>query len=92
MGFGELIFIMLFALILFGPEDLPRVARAVGKTVYELRNATGVVTKEFEKYVQTAENVKTDVTNRIQVDQSTAVTVSDNDSQNTDDVVQEKSS
>ena len=29
MGFSELIFLMAIALILFGPEELPRVARTI---------------------------------------------------------------
>ncbi|MDR3542039.1 MAG: twin-arginine translocase TatA/TatE family subunit [Desulfosporosinus sp.] len=48
MGFTEIIFIMAIALILFGPEDLPDIARTMGKVVFEIRKATSELTKEFQ--------------------------------------------
>lgn len=48
MSFGELIFLMALALILFGPEDLPVVARTVGRVIFELRKATADLTREFQ--------------------------------------------
>lgn len=92
MGFGEIILLMAFALILFGPEELPRVARTVGKTVYELRHATGAVTKELEKYVQTAGNVQPGNANQRQIDLDRTVPFSDGDSPKVDDTVKDKNS
>lgn len=39
LGFGEIIVILIIALIFFGPDKLPDVARTLGKTVAELRRA-----------------------------------------------------
>ncbi len=53
MGFGEIIFILAVALILFGPEDLPKVARVIGKLIYETRKLTHDFTKEFQNFIET---------------------------------------
>lgn len=52
MGFSEIILLMAIALILFGPEDLPEIARTVGKIVYEVRKATSELTSSFTDVVQ----------------------------------------
>lgn len=57
MSFSELLILMVIALILFGPEDLPDVARAVGRIVYEIKKMTNEVTKEFQDAVNTPANV-----------------------------------
>ena len=38
IGFAELILIMLVAFIIVGPQDLPKVARALGRAVKWIRN------------------------------------------------------
>ncbi|MEM8959979.1 MAG: twin-arginine translocase TatA/TatE family subunit [Acidobacteriota bacterium] len=40
LGFPELLFIMLLALLLFGPRELPKIGRTLGKGMAELRKAT----------------------------------------------------
>lgn len=53
IGFPELVLIIVIALIVFGPEKLPELARAMGKALAEFRRATdGVkdtVTREVRK-------------------------------------------
>ncbi|MGE4271704.1 MAG: twin-arginine translocase TatA/TatE family subunit [Desulfitobacterium sp.] len=56
MSFNELIVLMVIALVLFGPEDLPDVARAVGKVVFEIKKIAGDMTKEFQDVVNTPSN------------------------------------
>ena len=53
MGFSEILLIMVIALILFGPEDLPDIARTIGKVVFEIRKATHELTKEFQNSMDT---------------------------------------
>ena len=52
MGF-EIILILAIALILFGPEDLPDIARTIGKVVFEIRKATQELTREFQDSMDT---------------------------------------
>ncbi len=39
LGFGEILFILLLALLFFGPKKLPEIGRAIGKAVREFRRA-----------------------------------------------------
>ena len=48
MGISEIFLILVIALILFGPEDLPDIARTIGKAVFEIRKATQELTREFQ--------------------------------------------
>jgi len=57
MGISEILIIMAIALILFGPEDLPDIARTIGKVVFEIRKATNELTKEFQNSMYTPTNV-----------------------------------
>lgn len=57
MGFSEIFLIMAVALILFGPEDLPDIARTIGKVVFEIRKATNDLTKEFQNSMDTPNNI-----------------------------------
>lgn len=59
MGFSEILFIMVIALILFGPEDLPDIARTIGKVIFEIRKATNDMTKEFQSSMDTPNNILT---------------------------------
>ena len=52
MGTGEILLILVLALIIWGPGRLPEIARTLGKTVRAFKKAsfdlTAVVTKEIE--------------------------------------------
>lgn len=52
LGFGELILILIIALIFIGPKKLPEVAKGLGKGLREFQNAT----KGFSDQLQ--ENIK----------------------------------
>lgn len=49
----EILIILAIALILFGPEDLPDIARTIGKVVFEIRKATNEMGKEFKNSMDT---------------------------------------
>ena len=61
IGAGELIFIMVAALLVLGPQRLPEFARAIGKFVREFRRQTDdvrtVVEREFYKMDQEIHDV-----------------------------------
>ncbi len=52
IGTGELLLILIVALIIWGPGRLPEIARTLGKTVRALRKAssdfTSTITKEID--------------------------------------------
>jgi len=49
LGPGELLLILAIALIVFGPRRLPEIARALGKSIREFRQASGQFTEEISK-------------------------------------------
>jgi sec-independent protein translocase protein TatA/sec-independent protein translocase protein TatB len=57
VSFNELIILMVIALILFGPEDLPDVARAIGRIVFEIKKILADVTREFQDVAKTPSNL-----------------------------------
>lgn len=48
---GELLFLMIVGLILFGPEELPKIARSVGRLIYEFKKAASDVQHEMRNSV-----------------------------------------
>jgi len=44
----EILVVAVVALIVFGPEKLPEIARSLGKAASELRRVAGEVRSEFE--------------------------------------------
>ena len=49
IGGGELMFIIFIALMLFGSDKIPDVARALGKGMAQLKNATNEIKSEMQK-------------------------------------------
>jgi sec-independent protein translocase protein TatB len=47
LGFSEIVVLAVLALILLGPDQLPSVARKVGKFVNELKRTTDGIKEEF---------------------------------------------
>jgi sec-independent protein translocase protein TatA len=48
IGFGEIVIVLLFALIIFGPKRLPEMGRTVGKGLKEFRKAAADLRQELE--------------------------------------------
>ena len=46
-GPAEMLVIVIFALLVFGPRRLPEIARSVGKAVREFKKATSEFTQEL---------------------------------------------
>jgi len=57
MSLTEITLIAFVALILFGPEDLPVVARTLGKIMWQVRRYTSELSKEFQNALETPTNV-----------------------------------
>jgi len=53
MSFTEIALILFVALVLFGPEDLPVIARTLGKIVGQIRRYSNELTKEFKEAINT---------------------------------------
>ncbi|WP_333599406.1 twin-arginine translocase TatA/TatE family subunit [Flavobacterium sp.] len=49
IGGGEIIFIIFIALMLFGSEKVPDIARTLGKIMAQLKNATNEIKSEIQK-------------------------------------------
>ena len=49
IGGGELIFIIFIALMLFGSDKIPDIARTLGKAMAQLKNATNEIKSEIQK-------------------------------------------
>ena len=52
IGGGELFFIILVVLMLFGSDKIPDIARALGKGMAQLKNATNEIKSEIQKGAQ----------------------------------------
>jgi sec-independent protein translocase protein TatA len=48
---GEIIFILIAVLLLFGANKIPELARGLGKGIREIKNATGEIQNEITKGV-----------------------------------------
>jgi sec-independent protein translocase protein TatA len=48
LGFGEILIILVIALIIFGPRRLPEMGRTIGRSLREFRRATSELRAEIE--------------------------------------------
>jgi len=55
LGFPEMIFIFLVALLIFGPRKLPELGRQVGKAMAEFKRASNEFKSQFENEVRQLE-------------------------------------
>jgi sec-independent protein translocase protein TatB len=58
LGIGEIVIILVLALILFGPKKLPEVAKQLGKGMRDFQKATEDLKGQFEKEFYTDEAKK----------------------------------
>ena len=52
IGGGEIVFIILVILMLFGSDKIPEIARTLGKIIAQLKNATNDIKSEIQKGVE----------------------------------------
>ena len=54
LGPTELIVILIIALVIFGPKQLPKIGQSVGEAMRSFRDSTDKVTEEVAKTVESA--------------------------------------
>ncbi len=59
LGFTEILFILLLALLLFGPKRLPELGRHIGRGLAEFRRASNDLRATIEDEVHTLEREAT---------------------------------
>ncbi len=64
IGFPELLIIVAIALIVFGPNKLPELARAFGKAMREFKKATEEVKESFQAETKDLEEFKQTLTDK----------------------------
>ena len=52
MGAGEIILILVVAMIIFGPGKLVSISKSLGKTVYNLKKASSDLTTQITKEIE----------------------------------------
>ena len=62
IGLPELMIIAAIALIVFGPQKLPELAKAIGKAMREFKKATEEMKESFEAETKDLEELKTTLT------------------------------
>jgi Tat protein translocase TatB subunit len=60
VGTSELIIILIIALLILGPKEIPKVARTIGKGMRELQRAKDELKKNIEFEEDTVSQVKSD--------------------------------
>jgi TatA/E family protein of Tat protein translocase len=62
MGPGEMIMILIIALIVFGPGKLPEIGASVGRGIREFRRATSDITSEITREIEEVKSTTDSVT------------------------------
>ena len=61
IGLPELILIFVIALLLFGPDKLPEMAKTIGRLMGDLRRTADEVKEDFERVILEEEEIKEDL-------------------------------
>ena len=61
LGFGEMLVILVIALLVFGPKKLPELGKSLGKGIREFKKATNDLKSNWEDHIREAETSVEDV-------------------------------
>lgn len=61
---GEIFIVLLFILIFFGAESIPKIARSFGKVMYQIKNATDDIKRDIK---DSTDNIKKDILDQADV-------------------------
>ena len=70
IGFQELIIIFVVALIVFGPEKLPEIAKTLGKWVVEIRRGINIAKSQMEEEMKEEFKMPEDIIQSLPKDES----------------------
>ncbi len=65
VGTSELVIILIIALLILGPKEIPKVARTIGKGMRELQRAKDELKKNIEFEDDPISDIKSDLTDMI---------------------------
>ena len=65
VGTSELVIILIIALLILGPKEIPKVARTIGKGMRELQRAKDELKKNIEFEDDTVSEIKSDLAEMI---------------------------
>ncbi len=72
LGFFEILLVVVLALILIGPEQMPELARNIGKLFRDIKRSTNEVTdslqREISKVRDEQDQIKKDITDSVKID------------------------
>ena len=71
IGFQELIIIFIVALLVFGPEKLPEIAKTLGKWVVEIRRGINIAKSQMEEEMKEGFKMPEDIVQSLPKDETT---------------------
>jgi sec-independent protein translocase protein TatA len=61
---GEIFIVFLFILIFFGAESIPKMARQLGKIMFQIKNATDDIKRDIK---ESTDNIKKDIMDQAEI-------------------------
>lgn len=58
LSFGELFVVFVVALLFFGANSIPKIARTLGRTMRQIKDATQDIQEEIKKSANISEDIK----------------------------------
>jgi sec-independent protein translocase protein TatA len=77
MGIGEILLILVVALIIFGPSKIPEIARMLGRAVGALRRASFDLTSQIKKELEEEEKTSHSQSRTSSADKTTKSTAAE---------------